>query len=93
MTAKVSKKQKERILDEPSSTAPTDEEIVERIKASQERLMQALVGMARSAPDDPGIKAEIMQAIEKAADLRKRIYKEVLKQETPKIHDEKDQIN
>jgi len=93
MAAKVSKKQKEGILDESSSTTPTDEEIIERIKASQERLMQALAGMARSAPDDPEIKAEIMQAIEKAANLRKRIYKEVIKEETPKIHSEEEQVN
>ncbi len=90
---KAAKKQKIQVLEKESPTAPTEEEIIGRIKASQERLMQALAGMARTAPDDPEIKAEIMQAIEKAANLRKKIYKEVIKEETPKMHLNEDEIN
>jgi len=71
---KLAKKPKQKVLEEQDSAAPTEEEIVERIKASQERLMQALAGKARNVPDDPEIKKEVMEAIEKAADLRKRIY-------------------
>lgn len=92
MATKLTKKQKGEIV-EKFGRVPTEDEIVEAIKASQERLMQALAGMARTAPDDPEIKKEIMQAIEKAADLRKRIYKEVIKEETPRIHSEEEQVN
>lgn len=74
---------------------PTEQEIMEGLKASQERLMQALAGMARTAPDDPEIKAQIMEAIEKAAGLRKKIYKEVVKEEPPKIRmeEENEEVN
>jgi hypothetical protein len=93
MATKLSKKQKEKIMKQYSGRMPTQEEVMEKIKASQERLMQALAGMARTAPDDPEIKTEIMKAIEKAADLRKRIYKEVVKEEVPRIHEEGEEVN
>ncbi len=82
---KLTKKQKEKILKEFGGRMPTKEEIFEKIKASQERLMQALAGAARTAPDDPEIRKQLLEVVERAAKLRKGIYKKVLKEEPPNI--------
>lgn len=72
---------------------PTKEEIFEKIRASQERLMQALAGAARTAPDDPEVKKQLMEVIEKAGSLRKGVYKKILKERPPKIHEESQKSN
>ena len=82
---KLSKERKEEIMKQFGGRMPTQEEIFEKIRASQERLMQALAGAAKTAPDDPKVRKELLSAIEKAGSFRKKIYKEVLKENPPKI--------
>lgn len=93
MKTKPIKINREKLLKQFGGKVPTEAEILDKIKASQERLMQALVGMARTAPDDPEIQRQLREAIEKAAELRKKIYKTVIKEEPPKIHKSSEEIN
>ncbi|MEX2028170.1 MAG: hypothetical protein WD988_01570 [Candidatus Curtissbacteria bacterium] len=90
MKPKLTKKRKEEIMKQFGGRMPTKEELFEKIRASQERMMTALAGAAKTAPDDPEIRKELMEVIEKAASLRKGVYKEILKEKPPKIHDEND---
>lgn len=64
---------------------PTKEEVFEKIKASQERMMAVLKGAYEAAPEDPKIRAEFMDAIDKATKLREKVYKDLMKQEPPKL--------
>lgn len=93
MKSKLTEAQRKKIMKQFGGRMPTQEEIFEKIKASQERLMTALAGAARTAPNDPEIKKQLMEAIEKAGSLRKRIYKEVIKEAPPKIHNDLDKSN
>jgi major membrane immunogen (membrane-anchored lipoprotein) len=54
---------------------PTKEELFEKLIQSQEKMIQALAGAARTAPDDPEIRKQLLKAMEKAIRLRKRIYR------------------
>lgn len=83
----LTQKQKEKIMKEFGGRMPTKEEIFEKIRASQERLMQALAGAAATAPNDPEVKKQLFGVIEKASNLRKKVYKEVLKEKPPKVRD------
>lgn len=85
MKSKLTQAQREKIMKQFGGRMPTQEEIIEKIRASQEKLMTALAGAARSAPDDPETKKQLMETIAKAGHLRKKIYKEVLKEPPPKI--------
>lgn len=71
---------------------PTQEEIFEKIKASQERMMQALKGAYDSATDDSESRAQLLKAIEKATRLRGKIYDTLIKEKPPKLGKVKDQI-
>lgn len=82
---KLSKKRREEIMKEFGGRMPTREEIFEKIKASQERLMTALAGAAKTAPDDPVVRKHLMEVVERAGGLRKKIYKDVLKEKPPKV--------
>jgi len=79
-------KLREKLMQQYGGRMPTQEEVFEKIRASQERLMTALVGMAKTAPNDPEIKKQLMEAMQKAAELRKKVYKQVLKQKPPQIN-------
>lgn len=81
---KLSKK-KEKELIKKFGHIPTKEEIFEHIKASQERMIWALGKAMETAPDDPKIRQQLLEAVEKATTLRDAIYKEVLKEETPPL--------
>jgi hypothetical protein len=88
--SKLTKKQKEELLNKIGHV-PTRNEIFEKLKASQERLMWALSNALEAAPDNPKLRKQLLQAIEKAATLRGKVYREVIKEEppVPKTIDEK----
>lgn len=79
----MTKKKKEELI-KKFGHVPTKTEIFENLKASQERLIWALSGALETAPDDPKLRKQILQAIEKAATLRGKVYREVLKEEPPR---------
>ena len=89
----LSQNQRQKIMKQYGGRMPTKEEIFEKIRASQERMMQALAGAARTAPDDPEVRRQLTSVIEKAGHLRKGIYKKILKDKPPKIHEESDSSN
>ncbi len=93
MKSKLTEAQHKKIMKQFGGKMPTQAEIVATIRASQERLMTALAGAARTAPNDPEIKKQLMETIEKAGNLRKRIYNEVLQESPPKIHEDFDKSN
>ena len=77
-------KQREKLIKQ-FGHVPTKEEIFQKIKESQERLVSSLAGMWQTAPDDPKVKGKILEAMEKAMKLRQNVYKTVLKEEPPEI--------
>ena len=93
MKSKLTKKQREKIMKQYGGRMPTKEEIFEKIKASQERMMQALAGAARTAPDDPKVRSQLLEVIERAAKLRGKIYKQVLKEKPPKVRENPNESN
>ncbi len=90
---KLSKKRREEIMKQFGGRMPTKEEIFEKIRASQERLMEFLAGAAKTAPEDPQIRKQLLEVIEKAGNLRKSVYKNVLKTKPPKIREESEKAN
>lgn len=84
MKLKISK-EKEKELIKKFGHVPTEKEILEKIKASQERLMSALAGALKTAPDDPKIRKQLLESVEKAAKLRGEVYEKVLKEKPPAI--------
>lgn len=84
MKLKISK-EKEAELIKKFGHVPTEEEILAKIKASQERLITALAGALKTAPDDPEIRKQLLTAVEKAAKLRGEVYEKVLKEKPPAI--------
>ncbi|EKD58101.1 MAG: hypothetical protein ACD_57C00031G0009 [uncultured bacterium] len=93
MKSKLTKKQREKIMKQFGGRMPTKEEIFEKIKASQERMMQALAGAARTAPSDPETRKQLLGVIERAATLRKKIYKQVIKEKPPKVKENPNSTN
>ena len=93
MKNKLTKKQREKIMKEFGGRMPTKEEIFEKIRAAQERLMTSLAGAVRTAPDDPGARKQLTEVIEKAGSFRKKIYKEILKEKVPKVKEPNDKSN
>lgn len=85
MSNKLSKKRKEEIMKQFGSRMPTKEEVFEKIRASQERMMEALKGAYETAPDDPNVRKDLVNVIEKATKMRSKLYKEVLKETPPKL--------
>lgn len=79
---KLSKKQEAELI-KKYGHVPTKEEIFEKIKASQEIMMRALAGALKTAPKDPKIREQLLEAVEKATKLRGKIYKDVLKEKPP----------
>ena len=84
MKLKLSKKQEKELI-KKYGHVPTMEEVFERIKASQEKLMSALAGALQTAPDDPQIREQLLEAVEKAGQMRGKIYKDILKEEPPTV--------
>ena len=91
MKPRLSKKRKEEIMKQFGGRIPTKEELFEKIKASQERMMTALKGTYETAPKDPKIRSELLEAIDKATKLRGRIYKDLMKENPPKLNKKKSQ--
>lgn len=85
MSDKLSRKRKEEIMKQFGGRMPTKEEVFEKIRASQERMMEALKGAYETAPDDPNVRKDLVNAIEKATKMRSKLYKEVLKETPPNI--------
>ena len=83
MKPKLSKKREAELI-KKYGHVPTKEEIFEKIKASQERMMQALAGALATAPKDPKIREQLLEAVEKATKLRGKIYKDLLKEKPPR---------
>ena len=84
MPKKLTKKQKEEII-KKYGKIPTKEEMFQKIKESQERMMSALAGAWEEAPDEPEIKRQLLEAVEKAGKMRKKIYQDLLDEDPPKI--------
>ena len=83
MGLKLTKKQKEKLIKQ-FGHVPSKKEIFEKMKASQERLIYSLAGAWETAPDDPKIKNQLLRAIQKALNLRAKIY-EMMGEKPPKI--------
>lgn len=77
----LTKKQKDELI-EKYGHIPTEEEVVENIRASSQKVLTALAAAWDSAPDDPKIKADIVKALKKALDLRKKIEDTIEKKST-----------
>lgn len=84
MKNKLNAKQKEEII-KKYGKIPSKEEVFEKIAASQEKLIAALMGAWESAPNDPKIRKDLLKAMEKAMDLRAKVYKKVIKKEPPNL--------
>ena len=50
-------------------------EIFQKIKESQERMIKALEGTWKTAPDDPEIRKQLTEAVAKTAKMQKAIKK------------------
>ena len=72
---------------------PTKEEIFQKLAASQERLMNALKGAYENVPNDPNVRSELMETIDKATKLRSKLYKDVIKRKPPKLQNKKKDNN
>lgn len=81
---KLSKKQKEEII-KKYGKVPSKEEIFEKLRKSQEKLVVSLALAWESAPDDPKIRKDLLNAMEEAVKLRDGIYKGFMKEEPPDI--------
>jgi hypothetical protein len=81
---KLSAEKKEQLIKE-FGHIPTKEEIFEKIRTSQERLVVSLIAAWESAPNDPEIKSQILEAMQKASEIREKVYKKILKEEPPDI--------
>jgi hypothetical protein len=81
---KLSKNQEKELI-KKYGHVPTEKEIFENLKAHQEKLMSALVGALETAPDDPEIRKQLMEAVEKATQMREKLYKEIIKEPSPPI--------
>ena len=86
MAKKLSKKKKEEII-KKYGKIPSKKELFDKIKESQERLVVSLVMAWKTAPDGPKIREEIIEAMEKALNLREKVYKKVIKEEPPEIRE------
>lgn len=86
MSAKLTKKEKEEII-KKYGKIPSKEEIFEKIKQSQEKMIVSLARAWEVAPNDPGIKEELMEATEKAVKLREKLYKDLIKEEPPELRE------
>lgn len=71
---KLDPKTKEKLIKE-FGRLPTKEEIFEKLIQSQERMIRALAGASKTAPEDPQIRTQLLKAMEKAIELREKIYK------------------
>lgn len=70
---KLSKKRIEEIKKQFGGKIPTKEELMQKIIESQQRMVDALEGAYKNAPNDPKIKEEILTAVEKSVKLKKNI--------------------
>ena len=77
MREKLTKKQKDKLIKE-FGHIPTKEEIFAKIRTSQEKMMAALKGAWDTAPDDPKIRKQLVEVVEKASKLRNKIYNDIL---------------
>lgn len=77
MREKLTKKQKDKLIKE-FGHIPTKEEIFSKIRQSQETMMAALKGAWDTAPDDPKIRKQLVDVVEKASKLRHKIYNDIL---------------
>lgn len=69
---KLSKAQKDKLVKE-FGHMPTQEEVFNKIKASQQKMMWALAKAWDAAPDDPKVRKQLIDVIEKAAKFDKKL--------------------
>ena len=81
---KLSKKKKEEII-KKYGKVPTKEELFEKIKESQERMIVSLALAWEEVPNDPKIRAKLLKATEKAVKLREKLYEDIIGEEAPDI--------
>ncbi len=82
--AKLSEEKKEELI-KKFGHIPTKEEVFEKIRQAQERLVVSLIAAWESAPEDPAIRSQILDAMKESLSLREKVYKKVLKEEPPDI--------
>ena len=85
MRVRLFKKRREEIMKQFGDRMPSKKELFEKIKASQERMMQALKGAYETAPKDPKVRTELLEAIDKATKLRGELYKNLMKETPPEL--------
>jgi len=88
---KLSKKKKEEII-KKYGKIPSKEEVFQKLKESQERLVYSLAKAWETAPDNPQIRSELLEAMEKALKLRSDLYKDIIKEEPPDLKDTYDKL-
>lgn len=74
----LTKKQKDELI-ERYGHIPNEEEVIENIRASSQKMLTALAAAWDVAPDDPKIKTDIIKALKKALELRKKIEEKIVK--------------
>lgn len=84
--AKLTTKQKREII-KKYGKIPTKDEVFQKLRESQERMIVSLAAAWETAPDDPKIRKQLLEAIEKAVKFRERLYTEVLEEEPPEIRE------
>ncbi len=88
----LSKKEKTKIVNKYGKI-PSKKEILQKIKHSQERLVVSLAKAWETAPDDPEIRRDIIAAMQKALELRSKIYSKVVKETPPEIRESYDRLS
>lgn len=92
MTTKLSQKRREEII-KKYGKIPTKEEVFQKIRESQERLIVSLAKAWEVAPPDPAIRKEVLEAMGKAVELREKVYGKVLKEEHPEIKESYEKLS
>jgi hypothetical protein len=72
-------------LKKDSNNISSKEEVLEKIRKSQERLIVSLAATWETASDDLELREQLMEASEKAVNLREKVYKQILEEEPPDV--------
>lgn len=81
---KLTKEKKEELI-KKFGHIPTKEEVFDKIRQAQERLVVSLIAAWESAPSDPAVREQILEAMKEAVNLREKVYEKVLKEDPPDI--------
>ncbi len=84
MPKKPSKKREQEIIAKYGKI-PTKQELFEKIKESQERIIISLVKAWEVVPDNIEDRKQLLEASGKAMNLRDSLYKKLLREEPPSL--------